>query len=97
MSEIIKMNYGLMSDMNQTFKRGVEQLEDTLREMQSIANELEDGALLGRGGAAFTDALRNKLSPAIVRLTDKFQELAGDIQNAMGDMQDADSSSQQLF
>ena len=97
MSDIIKMNYGLMEEMHQAFNRGVEQLEDTLREMQSIANELEDGALLGRGGAAFTDALRSKLSPSITRLSDKFQELALDIQNAMGDIREADSSSRQLF
>ncbi len=94
---IIKMDYGLMEDMNQTFLQAVEQLQDTMQEMQSIANILEDGALLGRGGAAFTDALRGKLCPAISRLTDKCQELSQDVQGAVQDMRDSDNISEQMF
>ena len=97
MSDIIKMDYGLMEDMNRTFLQGVEQLQDTNQEMQKIANELEDGALLGRGGQAFTEAIRGKLSPAIARLTDKFQELADDIQKAMDDMQSADNTTERMY
>ncbi len=97
MSEIIKMDYGLMEDMSQTFKQGVEQLQDTNQAMQNIANELEDGALLGRGGVAFTEAIRGKLCPAIARLTEKFEELAGDIQQAMDDMQSADDTTERMY
>ena len=97
MSDIIKMDYGMMEDMNRTFLQGVEQLQDTMSEMQSVANELEDGALLGRGGAAFTEAIRDKLCPAISRLTDKYNELAQDIQKAMEDMQSADSTSERMY
>jgi WXG100 family type VII secretion target len=97
MSDIIKMDYGLMGDMSQTFKQGVEQLQDTNQVMQNIANELEDGALLGRGGVAFTEAIRGKLCPAIARLTEKFEELAGDIQKAMDDMQSADNTTERMY
>ncbi len=97
MSDIIKMDYGLMEDMNRTFLQGVEQLQDTMQAMQSIANEMEDGALLGRGGVAFTEALRDKMCPAISRLTDKFQELAEDINKAMEDMRSADSSTERMY
>ena len=97
MSEIIKMDYGLMEDMSQTFKQGVEQLQDTNQVMQNIANDLEDGALLGRGGVAFTEAIRGKLCPAIARLTEKFEELAGDIQKAMDDMQSADNTTERMY
>ena len=96
MSEI-KMDYGLMEEMSRTFLQGVEQLQDTMQVMQSIANEMEDGALLGRGGVAFTDAIRGKLCPAISRLTDKFQELAEDVQQAMDDMRSADTSTERMF
>ena len=96
MSEI-KMDYGLMEDMNRTFLQGVEQLQDTMQAMQSVANEIEDGALLGRGGTAFTEAIRGKLCPAISRLTDKFQELAEDINKAMEDMKSADSSTERMY
>jgi WXG100 family type VII secretion target len=93
----IKMDYGLMEDMSRTFLQGVEQLQDTNQAMQSIANEMEDGALLGRGGVAFTEAIRGKLSPAITRLTDKFQELSEDINKAMEDMRSADSSTESMY
>ncbi len=96
MSEI-KMDYGLMEDMNRTFLQGVEQLQDTMQAMQNVANEMEDGALLGRGGTAFTEAIRGKLCPAISRLTDKFQELAEDIQKAMEDMKSADTSTERMY
>lgn len=96
-NEIIKMDYGLMEDMNRTFSQGVEQLQDTMQAMQHIATEMEDGALLGQGGAAFTDALRDKLSPAISRLIEKFEELAADINAAVEDMRSADESSQRMF
>lgn len=97
MSNEIKMDYGLMEDMNRTFLQGVEQLQDTMQAMQNIANQMEDGALLGQGGAAFTEALRDKLSPAISRLIEKFEELAGDINKAMEDMRSADESSERMF
>ena len=96
MSEI-KMDYGLMEEMNKTFLQGVEQLQDTMQAMQNVANEMEDGALLGRGGTAFTEAIRGKLCPAISRLTDKFQELAEDINTAMEDMRSADTSSERMY
>jgi WXG100 family type VII secretion target len=97
MADIIKMDYDLMQQMNQTFLRGVEQLQDTMQEMQSVANALEEGALQGRGGDAFTDAIRGQLCPAISRLTEKFQELSGDINVAMQAMQQADQSSEGMF
>ena len=92
MSNEIRMDYGLMEDMNRTFLQGVEQLQDTMQAAQNIANEMEDGALLGDGGAAFTDAIRNKLSPSLSRLIEKFEELAGDINKAIDEMKEADES-----
>jgi WXG100 family type VII secretion target len=95
--DVIKMDYGLMQTMSQTFLQGVEQLENTMQEMQSVANTMEDGALLGRGGAAFVDAIRGKLCPAIARMTDKYKELSDDILKAMDDMQSADTSSERMY
>lgn len=97
MSDEIRMDYGLMEDMSKTFQQSVEQLQDTLQAVQNIANELEDGALLGRGGDAFTEAIRNKLSPAISRLTEKMQELSEDVNKAMEDMRSADSSTERMY
>ncbi|GAB4434816.1 MAG: hypothetical protein Fur0044_32150 [Anaerolineae bacterium] len=97
MTDEIKLVYATAEDMIRIFEQGVEQLETTMQEMQGIANTLEDGALLGRGGEAFTDAIRSKLCPAISRLNDKFQELAGDVQKAIDYMQQADRTSASKF
>lgn len=97
MTDEIKLVYQTAEDMIRIFEQGVEQLENTMQEMQGIANTLEEGALLGRGGEAFTDAIRSKLCPAISRLNDKFQELAGDVQKAIDYMQQADRTSAGKF
>lgn len=97
MPDQIKMVYSLMEDMAKTFQKGSEQLKDTCSQMQGIANTLQDGALLGQGGSAFTDAINSKLVPSISRLEQKFQELQKDVLNAMKDMQQADSTSKGLM
>jgi WXG100 family type VII secretion target len=97
MSDIIKMEYALMDDMSKTFSQSVEMLQDTSQQMQEIASKLEDGALLGRGGDAFSDAIRSKLCPAISRLVEKYEELAKDVKDAKQDMQSADQDSAGLY
>jgi WXG100 family type VII secretion target len=93
----IKLNYELAEEMIRTFNDSYEQLQDTTTEMLSISNILEEGALLGRGGTAFTDAIRSNLCPSLGRLTDKFQELAKDVQSAINAMQEADAASSRMF
>jgi uncharacterized protein YukE len=97
MAEEIKLVYATAEEMIRTFQQGMQQLNDTEREMQGLAGMLQDGALLGRGGTAFTEAIRGKLCPAIGRLSDKFQELAGDVQDAIEFMQEADQTSKGKF
>ena len=97
MTDEIKMDYGLMEEMAKTFGQGSEQLKETLSEVQSLAGVLEDGALLGRSGDAFAEALRNQLSKAITRLEEKFQELRDDINKAAADMKREDAVSARQF
>lgn len=97
MSDKIKLDYGLAEEMIRTFEQGVEQLQDTMQEMQNIANLIEGGALLGRGGDSFKEAIRGKLAPAISRLTDKFQELSRDVDAAVKYMREADTQSKGMF
>lgn len=93
----IKLDYGLAGDMAKTFQEGAEQLQDVMQEMTQLSNMLEEGALLGRGGVAFVDAIRNKLNPSIAKLTEKFNELKGDVEGAIKDMQEADKVSADKF
>ncbi len=97
MTDEIRVVYEDMEAMSRAFAQGGETLEDVLQEMQSIANALEDGALLGDGGEAFTDAIRSRLAPAISRLIDKFRELDGDVQAAVAYARQADAKSTGMF
>lgn len=93
----IRVVYESMDEMSQTFRQGVEQLQDTMQEMQTVANTLEEGALLGAGGEAFVDAIRSKLAPALSKLTEKFEELDKDVQEAKRYAQEADKRSAGMF
>ncbi len=97
MSDKIKLDYGLAEEMIRTFEQGVEQLQDTMQEMQTIASMIESGALLGRGGDSFKEAIRSKLCPSIGRLTDKFQELSRDVDAAVKYMREADTQTKGMF
>jgi len=93
----IKLDYGLAEDMAKTIKAGAETLQDISQEMQNIANTLEEGALLGRGGALFVDAIRGNLCPSLAKFIEKFEELEGDIHEAMEFMRESDESSAGKF
>jgi len=93
----IKMEYARMEEMAKTFQKGAEQLKETNSQMHAIANTLQEGALLGQGGAAFADAINGKLCPAIIRMEQKFQELQKDVLGALKDMQGADATSKGLM
>jgi WXG100 family type VII secretion target len=93
----IKLNYDQAEAMAKTFQQGSQELQRTMQEMQNVAQSLEEGALLGRGGEAFVDAIRSKLCPSIGRLSDKFNELEGDVHAAIAAMQQADSESKKQF
>ena len=97
MTDVIKMDYGLMEEMSKTFDQGAAQLNDTLAEVRSLAEVLEDGALLGRSGDAFADAIKSQLCRAIARLEEKFKELSRDIQKAAQDMKREDAFSERQF
>ncbi len=93
----IKLNYDQADQMAKTFKQGAQQLQQTMQEMQNIAQTLEEGALLGRGGQAFVAAIRANLCPSLKKLSDKYIELEGDVHAAIKFMQQADAESKQQF
>jgi WXG100 family type VII secretion target len=93
MANKIKMVYPLMDEMSKNFQQGAQTLEHTISEMQAIANTLQEGALLGRGGQAFTESIRNDLCPALSRMVEKFNELNQDIKFATDKMKAADRES----
>jgi WXG100 family type VII secretion target len=93
----IKMDYPLMDEMKQSFKAGRETLGRTASELKSIADKLEQGALLGQAGDAFAQAVRGPLMGAVSKLSDKFEELEGDIQFAVDQMHQAEEKTKASF
>jgi uncharacterized protein YukE len=93
----VQMDFDLMEDMARLFKEGSQHMDDLIRAMQDIANRLEDGALLGRGGQAMSDAIRDKLNTSIARLQDKLEELSMDVYGALVDLRDGDTEAASRF
>ena len=97
MADIIKMDYPSMEEMATAFRNGSQTLDDLIRELQAINGDLEGGIFLGRGADALRSAIGDKLVPAVNRLKEKFDELAGDISGALVDLRDGDHSAESRF
>lgn len=95
--EKIRLVYDLAEDMAKSFQKGSEQLEQVTSEMQNIATTLEGGALIGRGGTSFVEAIRSQLLPSLTRLNEKFQELDKDVRQAIKFMREEDEQAASGF
>jgi WXG100 family type VII secretion target len=93
----VQMDYDMMEDMYKVFKNGAQQLAETARAMEQLAQQMEQGSLLGEGGEMFADALRGRLGPRLRRLHDKFQELSQDVMGALVDLRDGDHEAASRF
>jgi WXG100 family type VII secretion target len=93
----VQMDYDMMEDMHKVFKNGAQQLAETARAMEQLAQQMEQGSLLGEGGEMFADALRGRLGPRLRRLHDKFQELSQDVMGALVDLRDGDHEAASRF
>lgn len=97
MSEVIKLNYPAMEDMARHCKAVAQRLQETIKLGQQIASEMENGALVGDAGQAFTQVLRQDFNSAVTKLMQKFEEVADDIQKAIDDMKAEDSEAAGRF
>lgn len=97
MQNEIKMEYPLMEEMKRTFQSGRESLQDATNSLKAIADKMEQGALLGQAGSAFAEAVRGSLMGAVQKLSDKFEELEGDIQYAVDQMKAAEEKAKSSF
>jgi uncharacterized protein YukE len=91
------MNYESMEAMAKSFHNAHRQIEESMREMEKIAKMMEDGALQGDGGSAFTEAIRTKLARRMQVLAEKMQELERDINGAVQATRDGVATAQSRF
>jgi WXG100 family type VII secretion target len=97
MADEIKMDYPLMEEMQRTFQSGRETLAETIGELKNIADKMEGGALLGDAGEAFADAVKAVLVDQVQKLSDKFEELEGDLAVAVNKMREAEKNTEKSF
>lgn len=97
MGDEIKIVYEIAEAMAQTFQQSQQQVNETLSAIQNMASQVEGGALLGLGGDALVQAMREPLSSSLAKLSEKFSELEGDVKAAIQYMQEADATSAGKF
>lgn len=91
MADLIQMDYDAVTQMAQIAKATSEELEELASQLNAIVDEMESGVFLGRGAQVISDGLRERLSPAVTRLSAKFSEINGDLLGALTDLRDSDS------
>jgi uncharacterized protein YukE len=93
----VRMNYDSMAKMETTFKKANDQIQTSIGEMNKLAKTLEDGALLGLAGTAFSAAIKEKLVTRMRVLAEKMAELQKDINGAVVATRDGVSTAQSRF
>jgi uncharacterized protein YukE len=89
-ADLIQMDYDAVMEMAKIAKNTSEELEELVSQLNAIVDEMEGGVLMGRGGRAICDGLRERLAPATSRLSAKFGEINGDLLGALSDLRDSD-------
>jgi WXG100 family type VII secretion target len=89
MAEKIRVNYPALEDMAKQCNQGAQRLRQTSSLANNIAQQLQNGAMMGEFGDIFVQAL-GVFQSKVNKLSDKFAEEASDIQQAMNDMRQAD-------
>jgi uncharacterized protein YukE len=97
MADEIKLDYPLMDEMKKTFAEGRGTLDEVMQALGGIADRMEEGALLGDAGEAFSNAVRGTLVDQVQKIWDKFEQLEGDIDFAVAQMRAAEEKAQKSF
>jgi len=93
----VQISYDMAEQMADILRSGEQQFEDTLRTVQQIIHLLEGGALMGQAGDKLAETLRSKLTNTLQSGGQKMGELAKDIEGAIADMRQADSSAAGMY
>jgi uncharacterized protein YukE len=93
----LRIDYPMLEEMSRLFHEAAKQLEETQSEMIQVAATMEDGALLGETGEAFSHALRSDLSRSLDTLREKMEELVNDINNVVAIHRDGEQEAASRF
>jgi len=93
----VKMNYGSMEKMAKEFKGASKAVDEAQNAVTKLFLKCTEGALVGQGGDAYTDALMSKLLPRLIFLGLKMEELEQDIKGAVSATRDGVKTAQSRF
>jgi len=96
MADQIRTNYQALEDMAKQCDTVANRLAQTAALAQKIVGQMQNGALVGKHGDVYTTAM-GLFFTKVMRLSDKYREVARDIRNAGADMQRADSTAGAKF
>ena len=96
-TDVKKMVYPEAEQMIKILGEACNQLQDTISEMEGIANSLEGGALLGEAGDAMANGVRKQLVGSINRIIEGLEDGARFVEMERQDMLAAEQKSANLF
>jgi len=96
MADIIRTNYQALEDMAKQCDTVAQRLAQSAGLAQKIAGQMQNGALIGKHGDVYTQALGMFFSK-VMKLSEKYREVAKDVRAAAQDMQRADSTAGHKF
>jgi uncharacterized protein YukE len=96
MAEKIRLNYAACEDMAKQCQAVQQRLQQTAQNAAKWGQTMQGGALMGPPGEAFVQAL-GIFSNKINKLANKFGEENEDINKAMNEMRQSDSSAGARF
>jgi WXG100 family type VII secretion target len=91
MADKIRVNYPALEDMAKHCEMVSQRLAQTAATAQKIAGQMQNGALIGEPGEMYVQAL-GLFFQRVIKLSNKYHEVANDIKQAMADMRQADSA-----
>ena len=91
----IKLDYAKAQKMASAFSKGKEELDAIKTAVAKIAEDLDGGAMIGDGGKAYVHAIKEVFLKNLDKFIQKFEEEAKDVNDAIKDMQAADSAAKQ--
>ena len=95
--DLERMNHSSMDRMDKAFADAAKQMEATIKAMEQVSQQIENGALWGMGGDAFQEAMKSKLAPRLKLIDQKMKELHNDINKAQKENREAEAKSGKLF
>jgi hypothetical protein len=97
MSSKLTLVYQTGHEMVERLNSAVAGLQELVSDMESIANAMEQGDLLGAAGEAFANGIRGPLTNGINSLIEGYQDGSRYMQQEIDDHEAAESQSAGLF